>query len=54
MKVEQHKEALAAYDTSNGTIRFPVNAPPPESLVRMLVESRIAEIDATTARKRKS
>jgi uncharacterized protein YdhG (YjbR/CyaY superfamily) len=56
--VDAHREALAGYDASKGTIRFPPGAPPPESLVRMLVSARMADIDATleaaAARKRKA
>ena len=36
-------EALAAYDTSKGTVRFPFDAPLPPALVRKLVAARIAE-----------
>jgi uncharacterized protein YdhG (YjbR/CyaY superfamily) len=41
--VENHKEELAEYDTSNGIIRFQPNKPLPATLVRKLVKSRIAE-----------
>jgi uncharacterized protein YdhG (YjbR/CyaY superfamily) len=44
--VEAHKDELKAYDTSKGTIRFPVDSPLPAALVRKLVKTRIAEYAA--------
>jgi uncharacterized protein YdhG (YjbR/CyaY superfamily) len=41
--VEAHKEELEAYDTSKGTVRFRPDRPLPDSLVRKLVKTRIAE-----------
>lgn len=41
--VEAHQDALKAYDTSKGTIRFSADQPLPASLVRKLVRARIAE-----------
>lgn len=38
-----HKKALAAYDTSKGTIRFTPDKPLPVALVRRLVRARIAQ-----------
>jgi uncharacterized protein YdhG (YjbR/CyaY superfamily) len=38
-----HEDALEAYDTSKGTIRFPPGTPLPGALVRKLVKARLAE-----------
>jgi uncharacterized protein YdhG (YjbR/CyaY superfamily) len=38
---------VAAYSTSKGALRFPVDQPLPDILVRMLVQARLAEIAAT-------
>jgi uncharacterized protein YdhG (YjbR/CyaY superfamily) len=44
----------ALYGTSRGTIRFPPNEPPSAALVRSLVRTRIENIEAAAAgRKRK-
>lgn len=44
--VAAHKDELKTYDTSKGTIRFPVDGSLPATLVRKLVKSRITEFAA--------
>lgn len=42
------KKHCALYGTSQGTVRFPIGAPP-VALVKTLVEARIADIEAEAA-----
>jgi uncharacterized protein YdhG (YjbR/CyaY superfamily) len=41
-----HRDELASYDTSKGTLRFAPDAPPPDALITKLVKARMAETDA--------
>jgi uncharacterized protein YdhG (YjbR/CyaY superfamily) len=44
--VAAFKQDLKDYDTSPGTVRFPVGKPLPAALVKKLVKARIAENEA--------
>ena len=41
-----HRDELAAYDTSKGTIHFAPDTPLPQEIVTRLVRARMAETDA--------
>ena len=44
--MDAHRDELAAYDTSKGTIHFAPDAPLPQELVTRLVRARMTETDA--------
>jgi uncharacterized protein YdhG (YjbR/CyaY superfamily) len=48
--MDAHRDELAGYDTSKGTIRFQASQPLPRELVTMLVRGRMAETDAAASR----
>ena len=43
--IKAHRDELAGFATSKGTIRFSATQPIPEVLVRAIVRERMAEID---------
>ena len=49
--VAANRAALSDYETSAGTIRFPIGAPLPPRIVRLLVNARIAEMGASPVKK---
>lgn len=51
--LDAHREELAGYETSKGTIRFAPDEPLPAALVTTLVRARMAETDAAAAARRR-
>ncbi len=45
--IEAHKEQLASYELSKGTIRFQPDNPLPSALIRKIVKARVGESQAS-------
>lgn len=52
--IATHKDELKAYETSKGTIRFPVGKPLPSALVKKFVKARVTENEAAFKKKEKN
>jgi uncharacterized protein YdhG (YjbR/CyaY superfamily) len=48
LPMDRHREKMAAFETSKGTIRFPQDKPFPEPLLRSLLEERMNAIQASS------
>lgn len=51
--IERHKDELKGYQTSKGTVRFPIGKPLPATLLKKLVKERIAENEAKMKKKQR-
>jgi uncharacterized protein YdhG (YjbR/CyaY superfamily) len=51
--LETYKDELRAYQTSKGTIRFPISKPLPAALVKKLVKTCVAQNEAAFKKKEK-
>jgi uncharacterized protein YdhG (YjbR/CyaY superfamily) len=52
--IVNHKDELKGYETSKGTVRFPIGKPLPAALVKKIVKERLAENEANMKKKGKS
>ena len=43
LAIEAFKEKLSAYETSKGTVKFPLNEPLPIDLIKEIVRFRVKE-----------
>jgi len=44
--IEAFKKELKGFSTSKGTIHFPLNRPLPVALIKKIVKSRVAQLEA--------
>ncbi|MGI8735422.1 MAG: iron chaperone [Pyrinomonadaceae bacterium] len=51
--IASYKDELKAYETSKGTIRFPIGRPLPSALVKKIVKARVAENERASSEKSK-
>jgi uncharacterized protein YdhG (YjbR/CyaY superfamily) len=51
--IEKLRDELRPFETSKGGFRFPLHQPPPATLVKKLVVSRLADIQRKNARKKR-
>jgi len=52
--IVNHKDELKGYETSKGTVRFPIGKPLPAALVKKIVKERLAENEANMKKKGKN
>jgi uncharacterized protein YdhG (YjbR/CyaY superfamily) len=48
--IKAHESELKKYETSKGTIRFPVDKPLPAALLKKLVKARVAQVEQKSSR----
>jgi uncharacterized protein YdhG (YjbR/CyaY superfamily) len=49
--VQEFKNELVSYKTSKGTIHFPLDMPPPSSLLKKIVKTRVRQIESKNREK---